>query len=72
MHRCHSYKFRQASNFWYLTGWEEPDSVVVLGASHAYLLNSHLADPRLATCRKDERLARVQDDPVLSIQGPER
>ena len=26
-----SYKFRQASNLWYLTGWEEPDSVLVLG-----------------------------------------
>ena len=26
----HSYKFRQRSNLWYLTGWEEPDSVLVL------------------------------------------
>ena len=25
-----SYKFRQASDFWYLTGFEEPDSAVVL------------------------------------------
>ncbi|KAM0749701.1 Creatinase/aminopeptidase [Meredithblackwellia eburnea MCA 4105] len=25
------YKFRQATNFWYLTGWEEPDSFLVLG-----------------------------------------
>ncbi|GAA5821204.1 hypothetical protein JCM10212_006773 [Sporobolomyces blumeae] len=24
------YKFRQRSNLWYLTGWEEPDSVLVL------------------------------------------
>ncbi|KAI5476016.1 mitochondrial metallopeptidase [Pseudohyphozyma bogoriensis] len=24
------YKFRQASNMWYLTGWQEPDSVLVL------------------------------------------
>ncbi|KAK4056602.1 aminopeptidase [Microbotryomycetes sp. JL221] len=24
------YKFRQDSNFWYLTGWEEPDSALVL------------------------------------------
>ncbi|KDE07839.1 hypothetical protein MVLG_01933 [Microbotryum lychnidis-dioicae p1A1 Lamole] len=24
------YKFRQDSNFWYLTGWEEPDSFLVL------------------------------------------
>ncbi|SCV71022.1 BQ2448_3784 [Microbotryum intermedium] len=24
------YKFRQESNFWYLTGWEEPDSMLVL------------------------------------------
>lgn len=28
------YKFRQATNFWYLTGFEEPDSVVVLGQSY--------------------------------------
>ena len=28
----HSYKFRQRSNLWYLTGWEEPDSVLVLRA----------------------------------------
>ncbi|KAG6896860.1 hypothetical protein C0992_005607 [Termitomyces sp. T32_za158] len=27
------YKYRQASNFWYLTGFEEPDSAVVLGTS---------------------------------------
>ena len=26
-----SYKFRQSTNFWYLTGWEEPESVLVLG-----------------------------------------
>jgi len=26
-----SYKYRQASDFWYLTGFEEPDSAVVLG-----------------------------------------
>lgn len=25
-----SYKFRQASDFWYLTGFEEPDSAVIL------------------------------------------
>ncbi|KAL8279950.1 hypothetical protein RQP46_007531 [Phenoliferia psychrophenolica] len=29
------YKFRQASNFWYLTGWEEPDSVLVLEKTSA-------------------------------------
>lgn len=28
--RPHSYKFRQASDFWYLTGFEEPDSAVIL------------------------------------------
>ena len=27
-----SYKYRQASDFWYLTGFEEPDSAVVLRA----------------------------------------
>ncbi|KIK55353.1 hypothetical protein GYMLUDRAFT_231086 [Collybiopsis luxurians FD-317 M1] len=29
------YKFRQASDFWYLTGFEEPDSVVVLEKNHS-------------------------------------
>lgn len=28
-----SYKFRQASDFWYLTGFEEPDAALVLGQS---------------------------------------
>lgn len=27
----YSYKFRQASDFWYLTGFEEPDAAVILG-----------------------------------------
>ena len=26
-----SYKYRQSSDFWYLTGFEEPDSAVILG-----------------------------------------
>ena len=26
-----SYRFRQRSNMWYLTGFEEPDSAVVIG-----------------------------------------
>ena len=26
----YSYKHRQASDFWYLTGFEEPDSAVIL------------------------------------------
>ena len=26
-----SYKFRQASDFWYLTGFQEPDAAVVIG-----------------------------------------
>ena len=30
--RIHSYKYRQASDFWYLTGFEEPNSAVILGA----------------------------------------
>ena len=29
-YRIYSYKFRQASDFWYLTGFEEPDSAVIL------------------------------------------
>ena len=28
--KTRSYKFRQASDFWYLTGFEEPDSAVIL------------------------------------------
>jgi hypothetical protein len=31
-----SYKFRQASNFWYLTGFEEPDSMLILGMFHPF------------------------------------
>ena len=31
--RSPSYKFRQASDFWYLTGFEEPDSALILGQS---------------------------------------
>lgn len=30
-HSVHSYRFRQSSDFWYLTGFEEPDSAVILG-----------------------------------------
>ncbi|KAJ4471985.1 peptidase M24 [Lentinula aciculospora] len=29
------YKFRQASDFWYLTGFEEPDSAVMLEKNHS-------------------------------------
>lgn len=29
--RVPSYKYRQASDFWYLTGFEEPNSAVTLG-----------------------------------------
>lgn len=28
---CRSYKYRQNSDFWYLTGFAEPDSAVILG-----------------------------------------
>ncbi len=27
---CPSYKFRQSSDFWYLTGFDEPDAAVIL------------------------------------------
>lgn len=30
--RTYSYQFRQASDFWYLTGFEEPNAAVILGA----------------------------------------
>lgn len=26
-----SYKYRQGSDFWYLTGFQEPDSAVIIG-----------------------------------------
>lgn len=26
-----SYRFRQASDFWYLTGFQEPESAILLG-----------------------------------------
>ena len=38
--RIHSYKYRQASDFWYLTGFEEPNSAVILGAVSIVFLSS--------------------------------
>lgn len=46
-----SYKYRQGSDFWYLTGFEEPDSAVVLGTELTFLfelgLNSYQRRMRL-------------------------
>ena len=38
--RIHSYKYRQASDFWYLTGFEEPNSAVILGAVSIVVLSA--------------------------------
>lgn len=35
-----SYKYRQASDFWYLTGFEEPNSAVILGAVGIVVLSA--------------------------------
>jgi len=74
-----SYKFRQASNMWYLTGWEEPNSALVLGkfparratrcpAKAAPPCRSYVteADARLALAfdRENEHVQGLQDDHV--------
>jgi hypothetical protein len=41
-----SYKYRQGSDFWYLTGFEEPDSAVVLGTSLRFSLSLDLISTR--------------------------
>ena len=48
-----SYKYRQASDFWYLTGFEEPDSAVVLRASPlrcdaAVITTEHIIQAKMA------------------------
>ena len=44
-----SYKFRQASDFWYLTGFEEPDSALILGESvHSFPFSPTLPHRRPA------------------------
>lgn len=48
-----SYKFRQASDFWYLTGFEEPDAAVILektSSSRGYRMTlfCHGSDPEQA------------------------
>ena len=40
-----SYKFRQASDFWYLTGFDEPDAAVILGSSLRLRLQLMFAQP---------------------------
>jgi hypothetical protein len=42
-----SYKYRQNSDFWYLTGFAEPDSAVVLGKCALRLSCDTYAHPLL-------------------------
>lgn len=42
-----SYRFRQRSNMWYLTGFEEPDSAVVIGESGLKGFESAMSPERL-------------------------
>lgn len=51
--RIHSYKYRQASDFWYLTGFEEPNSAVILGAVSIVVLS---ARQLTSTQRREVRL----------------
>jgi hypothetical protein len=47
-----SYKFRQASDFWYLTGFEEPDSALILGKSiHLISRHHNCASPHTVNTR---------------------
>jgi len=58
-----SYKFRQASDFWYLTGFDEPDAAVILGSSLHPLLSSRSLNP--GPIRKEHLPKRVQDVSLL-------
>ena len=57
-----SYKFRQASDFWYLTGFDEPDAAVILGPS-PHLLSCNLT--HLPPIRKDQLRKRLQNVSLL-------
>lgn len=63
--RTSSYKHRQASDFWYLTGFEEPDSAVILGV-HVRLM---IELPKLNDTRKKVVIQRVSNDSFLSRKG---
>jgi len=58
-----SYKFRQASDFWYLTGFDEPDAAVIIGPPLRLLFRSYLLN--LRSIRKDQLPKRVQNDSLL-------
>jgi len=38
------YPFRQASDFWYLTGFQEPDSCLLLGQQHQRLYDDDVCE----------------------------
>ena len=49
-----SYEFRQASNFWYLTRFEEPDSALILGKSIPYACACVLYDWLIPLHREEQ------------------
>jgi hypothetical protein len=63
-----SYKFRQASDFWYLTGFDEPDAAVILGLSHLPYPSTSLNLP--LTGREDQFPTRVQNVAILIRYEP--
>ncbi|WFD23757.1 intermediate cleaving peptidase 55 [Malassezia equina] len=61
------YKFRQESNFWYLTGMQEPDAALVLEKDHSsrgYKMTMFV-EPRQAT-------KEVWDGPTCGLDGAEK
>jgi hypothetical protein len=63
-HPSASYKYRQASDFWYLTGVEEPDSAVILGNCPIVLRKIAI----LTIYRKNLLVSRLPNDSVLTRQ----
>lgn len=68
---CKSYKFRQASDFWYLTGFEEPDSALILGKWSISLHHSTTTAPHTRACALHDRLVE-QPNPPHPLSPPQR
>lgn len=76
-HIVQSYKFRQASDFWYLTGFEEPDSAIILeknSSSRGYRMvvfsqgkDSHREKWDGARTSPDDLLLHFRADDAYSI-----
>lgn len=65
-----SYQYRQASDFWYLTGFEEPNAAVILGTSHPDLSIS--TSNMHNTSREDFCLPWLSNDPLFHRQQPRK